>query len=33
MVNEPEIEYGFVGKLTDLKYSYRSDIKDRHALE
>ncbi|MEO6547893.1 MAG: type I restriction endonuclease subunit R [Ferruginibacter sp.] len=33
MVNEPEIEYGFVGKLTDLKYTYRSDIRDRGALE
>lgn len=33
MVNEPEVEYGFIGKLTDLKYSYRSDIKDRYALE
>lgn len=33
MVNEPEIEYGFVGKLTDLKYTYRSDIRNRNALE
>lgn len=33
IVNEPEVEYGFIGKLTDLKYTYRSDIKDRHALE
>jgi type I restriction enzyme R subunit len=33
MVNEPEVEYGLIGKLTDLKYSYRSDIKDRYALE
>lgn len=33
LVNEPEVEYGFVGKLTDLKYTYRSDIKDRYALE
>ena len=33
IVNEPEVEYGFVGKLTDLKYTYRSDIKDRYALE
>lgn len=33
MVNEPEIEYGFVGKLTDLKYTYRSDIRNRYALE
>jgi type I restriction enzyme, R subunit len=33
MVNEPEIEYGFVGKLTELKYTYRSDIRDRISLE
>ncbi|MDQ6815629.1 MAG: type I restriction endonuclease, partial [Bacteroidota bacterium] len=33
MVNEPEVEYGFIGKLTDLKYSYRSDIRDRIALK
>jgi type I restriction enzyme R subunit len=33
MVNEPEIEYGFIGKLTDLKYTYRSDIRDRISLE
>ena len=32
-VKEPEIEYGFIGKLTDLKYSFRSDIRDRKALE
>lgn len=32
-VNEPQIEYGFIGKLTDLKYSYRSDIRDRKTLE
>jgi len=32
-VNEPQIEYGFLGKLTDLKYTYRSDIRDRIALE
>ena len=31
--NEPEIEYGFIGKLTDLKYTYRSDIRSRNALE
>jgi type I restriction enzyme M protein len=24
MVNESQIEYGFIGKLQDLKYSYRS---------
>src|SRR5688500_560041 len=33
MVNEPEVERSFVGKLTDLKYSYRSDIRNRNALE
>ena len=33
MVNEPEIEYGFLGKLTDLKYTYRSDIRNRQTLE
>ena len=33
MVNEPEVEYGFIGKLTDLKYTYRQDIRDRQALE
>jgi type I restriction enzyme, R subunit len=33
IVNEPEIEYGFVGKLQELKYTYRSDIRDRSSLE
>ena len=33
MVNEPEIEYGFIGKLQDLKYTYRPDIRNRNALE
>ncbi len=33
MTNEPEIEYGFLGKLTDLKYTYRSDIRNRNGLE
>nr|MBA2328702.1 type I restriction endonuclease subunit R [Flavisolibacter sp.] len=33
MVNESEIEYGFVSKLTDLKYTSRSDIRDRKGLE
>lgn len=33
MVNEADIEYGFVGKLTDLKYTNRSDIRNRKALE
>ncbi len=32
-VNEPEIKYVAVGKLTDLKYSYRFDIRDRKAIE
>lgn len=33
VVNEPQIEYGFIGKLTDLKYTYRTDIRDRKSLE
>ncbi len=33
MVNEPQIEYGFIGKLHDLKYTYRSDIRNRKTLE
>jgi len=33
LVNEPQIEYGFIGKLTDLKYTYRTDIRDRKSLE
>jgi len=32
-VKEADIEYGFVGKLQDLKYTYRKDIRDRNALE
>jgi type I restriction enzyme, R subunit len=32
-VNEEQIEYGFVGKLQSLKYTYRDDIRDRTALE
>ena len=32
-VKEADIEYGFVGKLQDLKYTYRQDIRDRAALE
>jgi type I restriction enzyme R subunit len=32
-VNESHIEYGFVGKLADLKYTIRQDIRDRKALE
>jgi type I restriction enzyme R subunit len=33
MVNESQIEYGFIGKLQELKYTYRPDIRDRAALE
>lgn len=33
IVNEAQIEYGFVGKLADLKYTIRQDIRDRKALE
>lgn len=33
IVNEPQVEYGFTGKLTDLKYTYRIDICDRNSLE
>ena len=33
VVNESQSEYGFLGKLTDLKYAYRADIKDRYTLE
>ena len=32
-VKEADIEYGFVGKLQDLKYTYRKDIRDRKSLE
>ncbi len=32
-VKEEHIEYGFVGKLQNLKYEYRDDIRDRAALE
>lgn len=32
-MNESEIEDRFIGKLTDLKYTYRPDIRDRAALE
>jgi type I restriction enzyme, R subunit len=32
-VREEQIEYGFVGKLKDLKYQYRRDITDRVSLE
>lgn len=32
-INESQVEYGFIGKLTDLKYTYRVDIRDRKSLE
>jgi type I restriction enzyme, R subunit len=32
-VREEQIEYGFIGKLQNLKYEYRADIRDRAALE
>jgi type I restriction enzyme, R subunit len=33
VVKEEHIEYGFIGKLQNLKYEYRADIRDRAALE
>ncbi len=33
MTKEQEIEQGLISKLTDLKYTYRPDIRDREALE
>jgi type I restriction enzyme, R subunit len=33
MTKELEIEQGLIGKLTDLKYTYREDIRDRDSLE
>lgn len=30
---EADIEYGLVGKLQDLKYTYRQDIRDKNSLE
>lgn len=33
VVKEEHIEYGFLGKLQNLKYEYRDDIRDRAALE
>ena len=33
VVKEEQIEYGFIGKLQSLKYTYRDDIRDRAALE
>jgi type I restriction enzyme, R subunit len=32
-VREDQIEYGFIGKLQNLKYDYRDDIRDRASLE
>jgi type I restriction enzyme R subunit len=32
-VKEEQIEYGFIGKLQSLKYTYRDDIRDRASLE
>jgi type I restriction enzyme R subunit len=33
MIKETQIEDSLIAKLTDLKYSYRSDIRDRDSLE
>ena len=33
VVREEHIEYGFIGKLQNLKYEYRPDIRDRASLE
>lgn len=33
VVKEEHIEYGFIGKLQNLKYEYRADIRDRAGLE
>ena len=33
VVKEEQIEYGFIGKLQNLKYEYRADIRDRASLE
>ena len=33
MIRETEIEKSLIGKLTDLKYTYRPDIHDRETLE
>ena len=32
-MKEQEIEQRLIAKLTDLKYTYRSDIRDKHSLE
>jgi type I restriction enzyme R subunit len=33
MTKEQQIERGLIGKLKDLKYTYRDDIHDRASLE
>jgi type I restriction enzyme R subunit len=33
MIHETQIEESLIAKLSDLKYSYRSDIRDRESLE
>ena len=33
MIKETQIEESLIAKLTDLKYSYRPDIRDRASLE
>lgn len=33
MIKESQIEESLIGKLTDLKYTYRPDIRDRETLE
>jgi type I restriction enzyme R subunit len=33
MVNESQIEYGLIGELTKLKYTYNADIRDWRSLE
>ncbi len=33
MIKETQIEQGLIAKLTDLKYTYRTDIRDRETLE
>lgn len=33
IVKESDIEYGFVGTLQNLKYTYRKDIRDKNSLE
>ncbi len=32
-IKEEQVEYGFIGKLQDLKYEHRPDIRDRASLE